>query len=309
MPGMKNSSLSPQFAVDAPSPCMLPYRDDCSHLYYDRLHKKGSTLENVDGPVQPRARPGENLVAYNMLYGYTSGDDDEINVSCAECAPTQRVTEASECRLHLSETNSSGYHGVTFRADGGRKKKLFRARIRQNGHDRHLGNYATCLEAAVAVAKFTETRETKVLGKAGPRRGAVKDETSATWPYACDHKGCNKRFMAAVKLKIHKRKHSSIRPYVCDHSGCGKKRFHSYSQSEVVSRSQAAGLPYDWIREDRISPGAQKLHFVVISPNGTVYPSLVKARSAAACPHPGLVEAEEDDIFSAGLVLASIGMQ
>ena len=87
------------------------------------------------------------------------------------------------------------------------------------------------------------------------------------------------------------------------------KRFHSYSQSEVVSRSQVAGLPYDWIREDRISPGAQKLHFVVISPNGTVYPSLVKARSAAACPHPGLVEAEEDDIFSAGLVLASIGMQ
>ena len=63
-------------------------------------------------------------------------------------------------------------------------------------------------------------------------------------------------------------------------AGGDSKRFRT--ESQVVGRAQVAGLPRGWIREDRISPNAGKEHFVILSPDGTVYSSLRKAKAAAA---------------------------
>jgi len=57
------------------------------------------------------------------------------------------------------------------------------------------------------------------------------------------------------------------------------KRFKT--ESAVTRHSQVAGLPADWVREDRIAPGG-KAHLVVLAPNGAVYPSLAQAKAAAA---------------------------
>lgn len=69
---------------------------------------------------------------------------DGLDNRRANLRPATRSENVKNCRRRTD--NTSGFVGVTWRADRGK----WRAYVRLNGHSRHLGLYATPEEAAVA---------------------------------------------------------------------------------------------------------------------------------------------------------------
>lgn len=95
----------------------------------------------------------------------------------------------------------------------------------------------------------------------------------------CEERGRRRRAASSDQRHSKRATFPSSRQnrYVSDDDDVRRYR----TESEVVDRRHAAGLPSGWVREDRISP-AGKEHFVILSPGGAIYSSFVKARAAVA---------------------------
>ena len=80
---------------------------------------------------------------------YDDGDTEERK---DPTRVTELVTEAEGLRLHLSNQSATGYRGVLLVAGG------FKAQVHENETTRHLGSFATAVEAAICYARHIQVR-------------------------------------------------------------------------------------------------------------------------------------------------------
>ena len=102
---------------------------------------------------------------------------------------------------------------------------------------------ATC-EAAEEQMAENELAGEKLEAVQQQREQQCEQQSKAkALPYACEHKGCGKRFSQSQHLTNHERTHTGERPFACEHKGCGKR----FSQSQHLTaheRSHTGERPY-----------------------------------------------------------------
>ena len=88
------------------------------------------------------------------------------------------VEEAEGLRLHLSDTNITGYMGVHDRRRTGYRgeSQFFYAVHCKEGRNKRLGTFDTAVAAAVAYAKFCRRMEERLAQRRAAGRGEEQDE-------------------------------------------------------------------------------------------------------------------------------------
>ena len=90
----------------------------------------------------------------------------------------ERPVEAEGLRLHLSDTNASGYKGVA------KQRGRFRAHLSRNGKEETLGTFDTAGEAAVAYARAVGPLAARPEQPRAPAGGLAGREQSRAEPAA-----------------------------------------------------------------------------------------------------------------------------
>jgi len=91
---------------------------------------------------------------------------DELSIKLMTTDEALRQAEAEELTLLRSESNNTGFKGVTF--SSGRGAKPYLAQVRRGGERVALGTFATAEEAALAYARSPEARAAVAAAAALP---------------------------------------------------------------------------------------------------------------------------------------------
>jgi len=111
---------------------------------------KTAKYTTVSGEVRMYKRVEKMVMLYWFVLGYKGSDEiDHVNGNPLDCRKENlRVcTHAENMRNRkMNKNNTTGYRGVEMR----RKNGMFRAKIRKDGKNIHLGHYLTAIEASEA---------------------------------------------------------------------------------------------------------------------------------------------------------------
>lgn len=92
-----------------------------------------------------------NMYMHTWITGFNETDHIDGNGLNNKRSNLRDVTHAQNLQNQRIQTRSrSGYRGVSYFKGDGKRKKLWRARIKIDGQDTTIGYYSTPLEAAIA---------------------------------------------------------------------------------------------------------------------------------------------------------------